>query len=504
MKKSRNRVEKILDFEKEAERFLREYGFEWCISAPQPVPIEEIAEKMSLTVEYGYTLSLDNAIQGAVTFSDGVMQVYDSEKNPIEYTYHEGTVFICAALSSSSGRIRNTLAHECFHWYKHRKFFVRQLSGGCGKRGLSHKCVSDNISQKVRRYTATDWAEWQARQITPKILMPRDAVQTLLDKHKNTLPQSNKDWSSFLAEVGRTFQVSKQSACLRLVDFNVPGAQNYYSTHYSSGISTDGTRKVSRRDMLELYFSDNNLRQKLVSGEYCYTSDGYIVVNHPQYVKKDGSVCTLTEYGICHLAECTVILQGEISSNQDSDYILGLPFRKESDSIDPSSRVCDAYIDWPRPKLSAVHFASSEEKLSERAEKMRVKIEELTQKTRSASADIGERIVALNWSVDHFVNATCLGKNRYYDFRHNYDPSLCKASSPNKDSFKLQTYLAAGHALGIRLPQMKQILEKTDYSLKDNLPQHIAYEFCFTVCDDCTVEQCNAILKLAGFRTLSE
>lgn len=502
MKKYKYRVKKIDDFEEEAENFLRKYGFEQCISEPQPVPIEKIAQKMSLTVEYGFTLSLDSTIQGAVTFSDGVMKVFDSKKNPVDYAYHKGTVFVCAALSSSTGRNRNTLAHECFHWYMHRDYFTHQLSSNRMGNGLSHECKSDSIplAKAREKYSATDWAEWQARQIAPKILMPKVAVQRFLDQKKDSLPQSDKDWSVFLSQMSRIFQVSKQSACLRLIDMDTPDAQRYYSSHYSSGISQGGTRRVTQIDALGLYMENELLREKVFAGEYCYTSDGYFAIMEPKYVEKSSRGYILTEYAKKHLPECTVFFHSNESEDNKSQDVPGVPFRKDPDKVSLDATVSGSHIHYPR---DPDRYISPDDKLSTRVADLKKTLQGIPNISRSAGADIGERILQKDWNWDDFVAATCLGKNRYYDFKHCYDFQSCNTSSPGKENFTLNSYLAACHALQMDYFDLTSILAKTDYSLKPNIPQHIAYQFCFIGLQDCSVEQCDFILSSAGLRTLS-
>ena len=115
----------VEDFESEAETFLRKYCKE-VLDSPQATPIKDIAQKqMNLDIVDTESLSPDDSIQGAIAFSAGIIEVYDwSSEEYIGYEVSHPTVFLDADIINP-GRINNTLAHECYHWYRHRAYSQR-------------------------------------------------------------------------------------------------------------------------------------------------------------------------------------------------------------------------------------------------------------------------------------------------------------------------------------------------------------------------------------------
>lgn len=63
----------IPDLDVEAERFLYAYGYQSAITTPMAVPIWDISKRMSLEVIQTECLSYDDSVQGAIAFSDGII-----------------------------------------------------------------------------------------------------------------------------------------------------------------------------------------------------------------------------------------------------------------------------------------------------------------------------------------------------------------------------------------------------------------------------------------------
>ena len=114
----------VPDFDKEAEDFLRKYECADAIDTPRPIPIRDIATRlMSLDIVDTEYLSFDGSVQGAIAFTRGIIDVYDwSTEQNIGYKVYHPTIFVDADILNL-GRANNTLAHECFHWWRHRNYF---------------------------------------------------------------------------------------------------------------------------------------------------------------------------------------------------------------------------------------------------------------------------------------------------------------------------------------------------------------------------------------------
>lgn len=90
------------------------------------VPFEDIAkDKLHLNVVQGYRITDDFSILGQICFSPGKVKIYDlfktSEK---EEDVPKGTILIDAYTywQRNSGCVNNTIAHEVYHWHRHRLY----------------------------------------------------------------------------------------------------------------------------------------------------------------------------------------------------------------------------------------------------------------------------------------------------------------------------------------------------------------------------------------------
>lgn len=483
MEQSLRIIERIDDLEQEAARFLCQYGFEEAISTPMAVPIEQIAKVMSLQIIDTYSLSTDHSIQGAITFADGSLTVYDQNGNPHNQSYTNGTVFIDASINNI-GRKRNTLAHECFHWDKHRSYFLNQIDRVAHK-GIALRCEFDKVSRRKdhEKYTSSDWAEWQARHMAPRILMPKPAVQNYLQQiHSDTL-----SFEEVLRRITDMFQVSRHSACIRLKKMGYPGASEYYATNFESFHRIDKTRVLSKEAALQLFLYNDKFRELLQTGTYCHTEEGYLVKKDSQYIANYNNSFSMTDYGGSHLSECTLAPGDIFCDKEDDDNVF---YRRDpgtwetfSTSIlsagqDKCSNVMNAWLQKKRPAFT------------------------------SAGAEIWKIIEELNWDESIFKSETNLSRNRYYDFRRNAKNAEKKNSDPtyvvDEKGYDLKTLLSAGFGLKLGLSDMKAILELTDFGLHRSNIQHRAYEFCFDYCRKYTINECNAILAGAGMDTFAK
>jgi len=227
MKLTKNLVPYISknQFDDVATEFLHKYCPEALLS-PMPVPIESIArDKMKLTVEH-VSITEDFSVYGQIFFTDGIAAIY--MKDTDEYVRKEvkkGTVFIDEDVFflRNMGCVRNTLAHECLHWFKHKLYHNLQNLYR-NELAVASRCPTEEKSEAFNKeWTEEDWMEWQANGIAPKILMPRDMFRA---KAEDLFAESPKlrivgnrevlinEW--IVINIADYFKVSKQSAEIRL------------------------------------------------------------------------------------------------------------------------------------------------------------------------------------------------------------------------------------------------------------------------------------------------
>lgn len=213
------------ELDTEATTFLAKY-YPQALKTPMCVPIEKIAtEIMQLTV-VEYHLSEDLSILGQMCFTDGMAEIYD----PVNDEYREifvkaGTMIIDpdTYAKRNLGSKRNTMAHESYHWFRHRRYHLMaaQLAGEIKP---VHRCPTVPKSESIQtEWTDEDWMEWQANNVAPRILMPKETVGAVYEKMaaeslknafvaKGLRPQA--EW--VVEQTAGFYMVSKQAAEIRL------------------------------------------------------------------------------------------------------------------------------------------------------------------------------------------------------------------------------------------------------------------------------------------------
>ena len=108
-------------FENEATKFLEKY-YPLALQEPVAVPIRKIAEDMALSIIEDSLLSSELDIFGLVVFEDG--NIKDKNKNIVIRNAKRGTVLIDPRVyyERTLGTVNFTIAHECFHWYRHQPY----------------------------------------------------------------------------------------------------------------------------------------------------------------------------------------------------------------------------------------------------------------------------------------------------------------------------------------------------------------------------------------------
>ena len=214
----------------EATAFLEAYCPE-AIKVPTCIPIESIAaDKMKLTV-LEYHLSEDLSILGQMCFTDGRAEIYDPDKEEYrEIVVKAGTKIIDpdTYAKRNLGSKRNTMAHECFHWHRHRKYH-QMAAKIVDSSKTAYRCPTVFKDEKLKaEWTDEDWMEWQANNVAPRILMPIETVEQVFllmqaESLKNPFvakglrPQS--EW--IIEQTAGFYKVSKQASEIRLKELGL-------------------------------------------------------------------------------------------------------------------------------------------------------------------------------------------------------------------------------------------------------------------------------------------
>ena len=194
-----------------ATSFLEHY-YKEGLYTPQRIPILEIArDKIGLDVQF-LCIDEDQKIFGITVFEDGLIDLY----NPEEALYYSHffkrkSIIIdpAATIKTNLGCQNNTIAHECVHWYKHRMYYKMQKYT-LPRQAKFCRCSIQDITFLVEEERIL---EQQATGIAPRILMPSNTFTEIANK-LNIRP--GFDNSKSINEIAAFFEVSKQSAIIRL------------------------------------------------------------------------------------------------------------------------------------------------------------------------------------------------------------------------------------------------------------------------------------------------
>lgn len=76
------------------------------------------------------------------------------------------------------GTVNFTIAHECFHWYRHQPYHaLMKMLGANDELGKIIQCSIGNNAKDSEKWKAVDWMEWQANGVAPHILMPTNTAK---------------------------------------------------------------------------------------------------------------------------------------------------------------------------------------------------------------------------------------------------------------------------------------------------------------------------------------
>ena len=169
------------DLEPMATDFLQRY-YPQALKSPIYLDHHKLADNMGLNVKV-QEITKDLSVFWQMYFHDCYTELYDETTDEsVEVKVESGTIivdpktyFLC-----NLGSVNNTIVHECVHWDKHRKAFELQRLYDSDLTKI--KCqVLGGI--KGNNKEATEWMEWQANALTPKIQMPLEMFK--LKAHPN-------------------------------------------------------------------------------------------------------------------------------------------------------------------------------------------------------------------------------------------------------------------------------------------------------------------------------
>lgn len=319
------------DVEKNAEDFLKR-NYPKALLEPIAIPVEEVANSMGMSIYYA---PLEDDIFGKTYFGEETVIVYDSiaKKSMYEVKTKPGTMLVNPDVffMYNIGTVRNTIIHECVHWDRHRRPFELQklLQGECTH--ISCEIVAEEYNGMSQDASALKWMEWQASQLAPRILMPKQMTQKaifhILKRKHETEPNKRNAviLEEAIEEIAVYFDVSKFAAKLRTREIGYEQAEGTqvfcdgkclspYSFKDES-ISMGQTFLIDEQNFIVNVAVNPTLRDMYAKGIIVY-ANCMVCLNSPKYIKKnDLGKNILTDYALDHVDECCFVFERKISAS---------------------------------------------------------------------------------------------------------------------------------------------------------------------------------------------
>ncbi len=446
-------------FDDVAEAFLLDCGFGEAVDTPMPIPVREVATRMGLAIEET-RLSRHFTIFGEMVFSDCEIECYDvSERAYKPMAVRRGTILVDPNIyfMRNLGCWNNTIIHECVHWYKHKKY--HELAAMYDTDAVRISCQVQERDRHRGKWDATDWMEWHANGIAPRILMPKQAATKKIDEliRKNELLYGRDDrltvMEGVLTELTDFFEVSRAAAKLRMLDLGyreVEGVAIYMDDHYISSHAfaaesknRNQTFSISLSDSFFEYFANEKFRNLIDSGNFTYV-DGHYVINDPKYVSRSAlGGLDLTDYAKRHIDKCCIRFDLKYNESAKTDivvYLNTVTFRKAT----PDYNRQPSYN--PDDHNMAVFARSAE--LRKFHEEYSEELAILSQPTTTFCAAVWGHIQRLGISRKDFCERTLLSEKTYERLRDNAMP---------RPKFETVMQISVGLSLGGHLGE--QLLE---------------------------------------------
>jgi DNA-binding Xre family transcriptional regulator len=316
--------------EKNAEAIVREVYPE-ALNSPIQINVREFAKRLGLTVEER-RLSSSATIFGKMIFTDCKVNYYDaSARRYASFNATAGTILVDPEIYflRTLGNWNNTVIHECVHWIKHRRVF--ELERLYSDNVSRIRCRVEESATDEQKRSDTEWMEWHANALSPKILMPLRMFKQkadeiiLLHKRDNNTEKLNDVIAAAVLDLSNFFGVSIQAAKIRMIDVGYTEAISVYECvddrYVSPYLSADGaigknqTFSIPAVDGLAQYASNIDFRQQIDSGNFVYANSHYCI-NDPKYIAQGKhGIFEITDYAKQHIDECCLVFNRNVKSN---------------------------------------------------------------------------------------------------------------------------------------------------------------------------------------------
>ena len=446
----------------------------------QPMAIDpsELAKSMGLTVKLK-RITEDCSIFGQIFFEDSTAEIYDEKLcQSVEEEVSAKTILVDPEtyFLYNLGKVNNTIVHECVHWDLHRKAF--ELERLYNNEASRIKCqVAGGV--EGNSWTATEWMEWQANALAPRIQMPMGMFKTQASKYiKEYRDMLGKDdiidvIEPVIDELAAFFCVSRLAAKIRMVDAGYEeaiGAFIYVDGRYvtphkfrKNAIREDQTYTISAEEATIQSVINREFGELVRTGVYQYV-DAHFVLNHPRYLEQraDGLVY-LTDYARNHIDECCIPFDMTVKSTDKKDYYSVCYLNKDKDStVSFDIKYSDGY-----------------QNSTDAAKKAKL-VEEIVMEEMAIFQDLPndyERSMKKVWDWKHEKEG--LTYKELAERIHMDDQTISRLINNKRDPSINSLVLIC---LGMHLPPeiSMHLIDKSPVALNYNKNDHIWYKFALT------------------------
>ena len=360
-----------------ANDFLYRYYPE-ALKTPMAVEPLKLAQKMGLAVEIK-DITKDITIFGQIYFHDCIVELYNFEKDEMAKTIVKAKTILVdpkAYFLRNLGAVNNTIVHECVHWDKHRKAFeLERLYNNDASKIICQVIGGIKNSNKE----ATDWMEWQANALAPRIQMPLAMFKTkAFEFIKQYRQQSGTTelidvMEPVIDALATLFCVSRIAAKIRMIDAGYEeaiGTFTYLDGRYikphgfkKGSLKRNQTFSLSAQDAAIERFLNAKLRALTDSGDYLFV-DNHFVYNAPLYVQVgENGKLDLTDYARSHMDECCLVFDMTVTSKVADKYHTECFLNREPSDITFEIKYHNGFENAPQERQVAMRKKIQAEEL---------------------------------------------------------------------------------------------------------------------------------------------
>ena len=480
-------------FENEATKFLGKY-YPLALQEPVAVPIRKIAEDMGLSVIEDSLISSELDIFGLVVFEDG--NIKDENKNIVIRNAKRGTVLIDPRVyyERTLGTVNFTIAHECFHWYRHQPYHaLMKMLGANVELGKIIQCSIGSNAKDSEKWKAVDWMEWQANGVAPHILMPTNTakikISELVEKyHIHFDGTDGYQIEEMISELADFYGLSKQAVKMRIREMGyakIDGAFTYVNGQYvtpfsfdASALSDNQSFTISSADLFKVYCLNKDFRKAIDTGRFVYI-EGHVCLDNEKYIVRSDGQIKLTQYALSHIDECCFAFDKGYSYQskyQGQKYYVQMMYKTPSQvAAQEYSFEMNAHN---RTLLSQIQRASRS------ADAMRLY-------PGAFSETLVQLMKEKKLSNKKLADASLVGERTIQRLR-------------NEEEYPttVQTVLGLCYGLQLSVPEAEMLVRKTDFNIKPTNPQNNAYRCVLSSCAENSIYEINEMLESCGFEPL--